>query len=78
MKVVGEFPIPPESLFRCRKCGSYLVPCPYAGASASQGPFRCPECDCPKCPFYPCRVLRPVGEFPIPPIGKTKVRVDEK
>ena len=55
-------PVPPTRLeaplIRCEKCGTPLVPCPYAGASASKGPFRCPRCDCEKCPLYPCPAHR--------------------
>jgi len=71
MRIMGEFPIPPESLFKCGKCGSYLVPCP------CEPKLKCPECDCRKCPLYPCNMFRPVGEFPIPPVGRIKVRVGE-
>ena len=60
MRIFGEHPIP--ILLRCRKCGStYLVICP------REPKLKCPECDCRKCPFYPCSMFRPVGEYPIPP-----------
>jgi len=72
MKIVGEYPLPPP-LRRCERCGAYLWLCPFRRKNF----FVCPDCDCRKCPRFPCPVWRPIGEHPIPPLDRIRVRVVE-
>jgi len=46
----------------CKKCGAPLVLCPHD----PEHPTKCINCDCKKCPRYPCNAILPTTEIAVP------------